>query len=46
MNYGLDYILIDKCKPLFQLQDMNMKRIKSNRGQLKLDPTKKSFVGS
>lgn len=46
MNYGLDYILIDKCKPLFQLQDMNMKRIKSNRGQLKLDPTKKSFVGN
>jgi len=44
MNYGLDYILIDKCKSLFGLRDMNMKRIKSNQGQLKIDPTKISYV--
>ena len=44
MNYGLDYILIDKCKPLFGLRDMNMKRIKSNQGQVKIDPTKISYV--
>ncbi len=46
MNYGLDYILIDKCKPLFGLRDMNMKRIKSNQGQVKLDPTKISYVNN
>lgn len=46
MNYGLDYILIDKCKPLFGLRDMNMKRIKSNQGQLKIDPTKISYVNN
>ena len=46
MNYGLDYILIDKCKPLFGLLDMNMKRIKSNQGQVKLDPTKISYVNN
>ena len=46
MNYGLDYILIDKCKPLFGLRDMNMRRIKSNQGQLKIDPSKISYVGN
>lgn len=46
MNYGLDYILIDKCKPLFGLRDMNMKRIKSNQGQVKIDPTKISYVNN
>ena len=46
MNYGLDYLLIDKCKHLFQLRDMNMRRIKSNKGQLKIDPKKKSFVNN
>ena len=46
MNYGLDYILIDKCKTLFGLRDMNMKRIKSNQGQLKIDPTKTSYVNN
>ena len=46
MNFGLDYILIDKCKKYFGLKDMNMKRIKSNKGQLKIDPTRKSYVGN
>lgn len=46
MNYGKDYILIDQCKRLFGLRDMNMKRIKSNKGQLKIDPSKKSFVNN
>ena len=46
MNYGLDYMLIDKCKSLFNLQDMNMRRIQSNRGQVKKDPSRISFVGN
>ena len=37
MNYGLDYILVDKCKELFGLQYMNMRRIKSDEGQIKID---------
>lgn len=46
MNYGLDYILVDKCKVLFGLQDMNMRRIKSDQGQMKVDPKGKSYVGN
>ena len=46
MNYGKDYILIDKCKKVFGLKDMNMVRILSNRGQLKIDPSKKSYVNN
>jgi len=46
MNFGLDYILIDKCKEVFGLTHMNMRRIKSNAGQLKIDPTKKSYVNN
>jgi hypothetical protein len=46
MNYGKDYILIDQCKRIFGLRDMNMKRIKSNKGQLKIDPSKISFVNN
>jgi hypothetical protein len=46
MNHGRDYMLIDKSKELFELRDMNMRRIKSNKGQLKIDPKKKSFVGN
>ncbi len=44
MNYGRDYILIDKCKEFFGLKDMNMKRIKSNQGQLKINTSKLSYV--
>ena len=28
MNHGRDYMLIDKSKELFELRDMNMRRIK------------------
>ena len=41
-----NYILIDKCKKVFGLQDMNMVRILSDKGQLKIDPTKKSYVNN
>ena len=43
MNHGRDYMLIDKSKELFELRDMNMRRIKSNKGQLKIDPKKKKL---
>ena len=46
MNYGLDYILVDKCKELFDLRHMNMQRIKSDQGQVKIDPKGKSYVGN
>jgi hypothetical protein len=46
MNYGKDYILIDKCKKVFGLQDMNMVRILSDKGQLKIDASKKSYVNN
>lgn len=46
MNYGLDYMLVDKCKSLFNLRDMNMRRIQSNRGQVKKDTSRISFVGN
>jgi len=46
MNYGKDYILVDACKGIFGLRHMNMIRIKSNQGQLKVDPTKKSYVNN
>lgn len=46
MNYGLDYILVDKCKELFGLNHMNMRRIKSDQGQVKIDPKGKSYVGN
>jgi hypothetical protein len=46
MNYGKDYILIDTCKKAFGLQDMNMVRILSDKGQLKIDPTGKSYVNN
>ena len=44
MNYGLDYMIIDKCKHIFRLNDMNMVRIKSNQGLIKLDKKKKTYV--
>jgi len=46
MNYGRDYILIDKCKKVFGLQDMNMVRILSDKGQLKIDPKGRSYVNN
>ena len=46
MNYGKDYLLCDRCKKLFGLKDMNMKRISSDKGQMKIDKKKKSYVNN
>ena len=37
MNYGKDYLIMDKCKKYFGLNDMNMKIIKSNKGLVKIN---------
>lgn len=44
MNYGKDYIFVDSLKEKFGLQDLGMKRIKSNKGLVKIDKKKISFV--
>ena len=31
-------LLVDKCKELFGLNHTNMRRIKSDQGQVKIDP--------
>tara|TARA_B000000557_G_C20810973_1_gene460092 strand:- start:183 stop:1877 length:1695 start_codon:yes stop_codon:yes gene_type:complete len=46
MNYGKDYLLVDRCKKFFGLKDMNMKRIRTDKGQIKIDKTKLSFVNN
>ena len=46
MNYGKDYIIVDECKKLVGLRDMNMKRIKSNKGLVKKDTKNKSYVNN
>jgi len=43
LNYGLDYIFVDKCKEMFGLIDLNMIRIKSNKGILRIDDSKKNY---
>ena len=44
MNYGKDYVIIDRAKSAFGLQSMNMTLIQSDKGFGKCDPSKKSFV--
>jgi len=44
MNYGLDYIIVDECKDLFNLWSMSMKRIVSDQKLVKKDKKGKSFV--
>ena len=44
MNYGKDYLVADTCKHLFGLRDMNMKIITSDKGLLRKDATKNSYV--
>jgi len=46
MNYGKDYIIVDECKKLVGLKDMNMKRIKSNKGLVKKDKKRRSYVNN
>ena len=46
MNYGKDYIFVDSLKGQFNLIDLNMSRIKSNKGLVKKDSKKPRFVGN
>jgi hypothetical protein len=43
-NFGKDYIVVDKCKKLFGLKDMNMRRIKCDKTLVKIDEKKISYV--
>ena len=44
MNYGRDYLLIDGCKRLFGLTDLNMELIQSNKMLCRMDKTNRSFI--
>ena len=46
MNYGKDHLLVDRCKKFFGLKDMNMRRIRSDKGQIKIDKSKLSYVNN
>jgi len=44
MNYGIDYMIIDKCKEFFKLNHMNMEIIQSNCGLVKIDDSIDKYV--
>ena len=46
MNFGKDYVFMDELKPLFGLNSLEMKRIKSNVGLLKKDVKIKNYIGN
>ncbi len=46
MNYGADYMIIDKAKRLFGLRDMEMKRVTMNRRLDRKDKKNRSYVGN
>ena len=46
MNYGADYLVIDKAKSLFGLRDMNMKRILCDRTIARKDKSCRTFVNN
>ena len=46
MNYGADYMIIDKAKSLFGLRDMEMKRVTMNRRLDREDKKNRSYVGN
>tara|TARA_B100002019_G_C21271235_1_gene602436 strand:- start:979 stop:2727 length:1749 start_codon:yes stop_codon:yes gene_type:complete len=46
MNYGRDYIFMDKCKTYFDLWDMNMKRIICDKKLVRKDSKIKTFVNN
>ena len=46
MNYGLDYICVDKCKTYFDLWDMNMRRIVCDKKLVRKDLKIKTFVNN
>ena len=43
MNYGRDYIFMDEIKKIFGLIDLDMKRIKSNKGLVRIDNKIKNY---
>ena len=43
LNYGRDYILLDKVKSIFDITDLNMIRIKSNKGIVRLNNKTKNY---
>jgi len=43
-NFGKDYVVVDRCKRLFGLRDMNMRRIKCDKTLIKIDEKNKSYV--
>ena len=43
LNYGRDYILLDQIKYMFNITDLNMIRIKSNKGIVRLDDKIKNY---
>ena len=44
MNYGADYITVDKAKSLFGLRDMNMERVVCDKEIVRKDKAIKTFV--
>ena len=46
MNYGIDYLIVDSLKGLFDLKDMSMKIIKSNKYLDIVDKNIRSYVGN
>ena len=39
-NFGIDYVLVDRLKPVFGLLSMRARRIRSNKGLIKIIPNK------
>lgn len=46
MNFGADYLIVDQCKEIFGLSHMNMRRIVSDKGLVKVDPKTHSYVNN
>ena len=45
-NYGRDYEMMDGLKKLFGIKDLEMRRIRSNKGLFRVDINKRSLVGN
>lgn len=43
LNFGRDYIFVDKCKKLFGLIDLDINRIKCNKGLVRIDNKIKNY---
>ncbi len=46
MNYGKDYIFMDECKSIFDLWNMNMKRVVCDKKLVRKDQKIKTFVNN